>query len=135
MKGIINKRSLFGDEYRALGLCEFQNELPIIRQLLKLSADAVSTQSTTNTCSHDGVCHLFAKAVVDYLIMAYDNLLLGHFYSTQMIMRNVVENNICLNILLSNPNYELWKYYMIQSFYDGVKIPGATSKERKEGRF
>ena len=98
MKGIINKRGLFGDEYRALGLCEFQNELPIIKQLIKLAADAVKKQSTSNTSSHDGVCYMFARSVVDYLIMAYDNLLLGHFYATQMILRSVVENNICLNI-------------------------------------
>ena len=50
-----SKRILFGDEYRALGLLEFQNELHIIWQLVKLTADAVQTESTLNTCGHDGI--------------------------------------------------------------------------------
>lgn len=135
MKGLINKRSLFGDEYRALGLCEFQKELPIIKQLIKLAADAVKKQSTLDSCSHDGVCYMFAKSIVDYLIMAYDNFLLGHFDATQMVLRSVVENSICLNIFLSYTDHELWKYYMIQSFYEGIKIPGAKTAERNKKDF
>ena len=135
MNGIINKRALFGDEYRALGLCEFQKEIPIIKQLIKLSADAVNKQKPSNSWTYDGVCYLFAKSIVDSLIMAYDNMILGHFYATQMIMRTVVENSICLNVLQRFSEHELWKYYLIQSFYDGIKIPGKHRTERDKKDF
>ena len=100
--------------------------------LSNLTAKKLRVATTLDSCSHDGVCYMFAKSIVDYLIMAYDNFLLGHFYAAQMVLRSVVENSICLNILLSYTDQELWKYYMIQSFYEGVKIPGAKSKERKK---
>ena len=135
MNGIINKRALFGDEYRALGLCEFQTEMPLIKQLLKLTAEAVAQQTPSVSCSHDGVCHLFANTVIDNLIMAYDNMLLGHFYATQMILRTVVENSVCLNIIQQYPEHNLWKYYLIQSFYDGIKIPGSPRTEQNKKDF
>lgn len=135
MNGIINKRALFGDEYRALGLCEFQKEMPLIKQLLKLTAEAVDNQAPANSFSYDGVCHMFAKSVIDSMVMAYDNMLLGHFYATQMILRTVVENSVCLNIIQRYPEYDLWKYYLIQSFYKGIKIPGPQRTEKNKKDF
>lgn len=135
MKGIINKRRLFGDEYRALGLLEFPKEMPILRRLIKITADAVACCVPSDSWSHEGVCHMFAKSVADYLVMAYDNLVLGHFYSAQMILRSVVENSACLNIIHRYPEYDLWKYYLVQSYYEGIKIPGAKRAERDKQDF
>jgi len=134
MKGIVNKRGLFCDEYRALDLCEFQKEISIIRQLIKIAVDTVNKNVPPNPWGHDGICHMFAKAIVDFLKMAYDNFLLGHDYATQMVFRTVVENFVCLNVIQQYKDYELWKYYLIQSFHNALTIAGAklTAQQEKD---
>ena len=135
MKNIVNKRGLFCDGYRALGLCEFQKEATIIRQLIKIAAEAVSNHTPSDPWGYDGICHMFAKSIVDYLKMAYDNLLLGHNYATQMIFRTVVENSVCLSVIQQYKEHELWKYYLIQSFYNSFKMAGSKLNTQREQDF
>ena len=61
--------------------------------------------------------------------MIYDNILIGHFDSARMIIRAMIENNVHLDILFNNPEEELWKYYLIQSFNDYEKYGKNTIKE------
>ena len=135
MQGIINKRGLFCDENRAVDLCEYQKELSLIKQLIKIIADTVDQQAPANPWSHDGICHMFAKSIVDYLKMAYDNMLLGHFYATQMVFRTIVENHVCLCIIQQYREHELWKYYMIHSFYQALKSAASTIEEHQQNDF
>lgn len=79
--------------------------------------------------SSEGVCYLFVKAIVGYAKSAFDNMFLGHFDETFMIYRAIVENNVCLDILLQHEEKELWKYYLIQSYRD---IARRSKTRRKE---
>lgn len=110
----INKRNLYGNEYNACALCEYQRETKLIRQLIKISEEAVEKQIVKNSWSHEGICHSFAKTIVDYSKMAFDNVLLGHFHAVNMINRSVLENVVCLNLVVNNT--DMWKYCWAYSY-------------------
>lgn len=134
MSDIVNKDNLFCDEYRALILLEFPKELALIKQAIDLVSSAVEKNIPASTWSHEGICHMFAKSIVDYMKMSYDNLQLGHFYATQMIFRTIVENIVCLDVIIRHPEHELWKYYLVQSYRSTLKSTGGI-KERDEKFF
>lgn len=125
----INKRNLYGNEYNACVLCEYQREVKLIKQLINIAEKAVEQQEINNTWSYEGICHSFAKTIIDYSKMAYDNVTLGNFHAVKMINRSILENLVCLNLLINHE--ELWKYYLIYSFrstiYKCNRIP--TKKE------
>lgn len=123
------EESLFRDEYRLDLLCEFAREMMMTKALLEEVEDAVALREAGNSWSHDGVCFMFAKAVVDYAKMAYDNLALGHFHSTRMIFRAMLENIVCLDIILNHPEYELWKYYIVHSYKHTLVDFGAKNEK------
>lgn len=52
--------------------------------------------------------------------MVYDNMLLGHFDAAYMVIRAMIENNVCLDIILNDEKEELWKYYLVQSYKNTV---------------
>ena len=114
---IVNKRDLYCDEFKAFILCEYKNELRLIKKLINISEGALEKQDTHNTWSYEGICRSFAKTIVDYNKMAYDNLILGHFDAVHMISRAVLENLVCLDVIMSNQDLELWKYYWVYSHY------------------
>ena len=107
----IDKRNIFGNNYNACALCEYQREIRLIKKLIIISEKAVDKQAPQNTWSYEGICHSFAKTIVDYSKMAYDNVLLGHFHAVNMIIRTILENLVCLDIIVNNQELELWKYY------------------------
>ena len=112
----INKEDLFCNSYNALLGYEFPEELALIKRLIELAEEYVQSKETVNTWSYEGVCNLFAKTIVQYSKMAYDNLLLGHYNAVYMINRVIVENNVFFNIIYYDETQELWKYYLAQSF-------------------
>ena len=124
----VNKRDLYCDEFKAFILCEYKNEMRLIKKLINISKEAIEIQDTHNTWSYEGICHSFAKTIVDYSKMAYDNLVLGHFDAAHMISRAVLENLVCLDIIVSNQDLELWKYYWVYSHYHDLQ------KHKKKGR-
>ena len=132
MQNIIDKKNLFGDEYKAFVLCEYQKELALTKQLINIAEDAVQKQPVIDRWSHDGICHLFAKNIVDYSKMAYDNILLGHFHATNMINRSVLENCAFLDIIISHPDEELWKYYIVHSQGNAILKLSSKSNHEKE---
>ena len=125
----INKRNLYGNEYNACALCEYQRETKLIKQLINISEKAMEKQSVENSWSYEGICFSFAKTIVDYSKMAYDNVLLGHFHAVKMINRAILENLVCLDLIVNNE--DLWKYYWAYSYrstiYKSKRIP--TQKE------
>ena len=128
---IIDKRNLFGDEYNAFVLCEYRRELKLIKKLINISDKAVGQQTPSNTWAYEGICYSFAKTIVDYSKMAYDNVLLGHFHAVNMIIRTVLENLVCLDILVSNQEFELWKYYWAYSYRNTIcKFSETPSQEQ-----
>lgn len=135
--GMINfelEELLFRDEYRSALLCEYAREMMMTKALIEEIEDAVALKEVGNSWSHDGVCFMFAKAVVDYAKMAYDNLALGHFHSTRMIFRAMLENIVCLDIILNHPEHELWKYYIVHSYKNTLLSFGAK-EEKKVSRY
>lgn len=116
--------NLFHDKYREAILCEYQRELELIKQMIEIAEEATNEQSPVDTWSHDGICHMFAKSIIDYAKMAYDNMQLGHFHATHMIFRVILENCVCLDVVQRYPEHELWKYYMVKSYRDALKSTG-----------
>lgn len=124
MSRFVDKDNLFGDDYRAVILCEYTRDLSLIKRLIEISEKAISTPKPNDTWSYDGICYLFARSVVSYAKMAYDNMLLGHFDATNMIIRTIIENNVCLDIIQRYPEEELWKYYLVQSYRSSIVRSG-----------
>ena len=116
----IDKKKLFGDKYQAFALCEYTRELKLLKKLIKIAEQAVLQQASKNAWSFEGVCHSFAQTIVDYSKMAYDNLLLGHFHAVNMICRSILENVVCLDIIINNNDHELWKYYWAYSHRETI---------------
>ena len=102
----VNKRDLYCDEFKAFILCEYKKELRLIKKMINISEEAIGRQDTHNTWSYEGICHSFAKTIVDYNKMAYDNLILGHFDAVHMISRAVLENLVCLDVIMSNQDFQ-----------------------------
>jgi hypothetical protein len=117
----VNKRDLYCDEYKAFILCEYKKELRLIKKLINISEDAIEKQDTHNTWSYEGICHSFAKTIVDCSKKAYDNLILGHFDVVHMISRVALENLVCLDVIMSNQDFELCKYYWAYSHYHDLQ--------------
>ena len=110
----INKRNLYGNEYNACALCEYQREVKLINRLIKIAEMAVEQQKVEDAWSCEDICHSFARTVVDYSKMAYDNVILGNFHAVKMINRAILENLVCLDLIINND--ELWKYYLVYSY-------------------
>ena len=123
---------LFRDKYREVILCEYQRELVLIRQMIETVEEAVRLHKSIDTWTHEGICHMFAKSIVDYTKMAYDNMQLGHFYATHMIFRAIIENCVCLDVMKRHPEHELWKYYMVKSYRDALKSTGNETEEDEQ---
>ena len=114
----INKRSLYGNEYNACALYEYQREIKLLKLLINMAQKAVERQRIDSTWSYKGICHSFAKSIVEYSQMAFDNILLGHFHAVNMINRSVLENLICLILIVDNE--DLWKYYWAYSYRSAI---------------
>lgn len=125
----IEEMNLFCDKYRSIDLCEYEHELTLIRQIIELTEDAVTQKKTDDLWNHDGICHMFAKSVTDYLKMSYDNLLLGHFYASHMIFRAIIENIVCLDVIQRYQENELWKYYLVQSYRNALISSGGKLRK------
>lgn len=110
----INKRNLFGNEYNACALCEYQREIKLIKRLINIAEKAVEQSVINNTWSYEGICYSFAKTIVDYSKMAFDNVTLGNFHVVKMINRSILENLVCLDLIIHND--DLWKYYLVYSY-------------------
>lgn len=129
MRDWIRTEDLFCDEYRALILLEHSKELDLLKELIEITEESIERKRCNDIFTFEGVCYLFAKSIVGYAKSAFDNMLLGHFDETFMIYRVIVENNVCLDILLQHEEKELWKYYLIQSYRD---IARRSKTRRKE---
>ncbi len=116
----IDKDNVYGNDYNACTLCEYVRELKLIKQLIDIADVAVQKEGAVNTWSFEGICHSFAKTIVDYSKAAYDNVLMGHFHAANMINRAVLENGVCLDLIINNYEIGLWKYYWVYSYRSAI---------------
>lgn len=127
----INKRDLYGNNNNAFALCEYQREVKLLKRLINISEKAVEKQAVNNIWSYEGICYSFAKTIVDYSKMAYDNVLLGHYHAVNMIIRSILENLVCLDVIINND--DLWKYYWAYSYrstiYKSHRTPTQSEKD------
>lgn len=107
---------LFGNTENAFVLFEYRKELDLLKDFIEYAEDAVECSKTESMDSSEGICYAFAKSIIGYAKMIYDNILIGHFDSARMIIRAMIENNVHLDILFNNPEEELWKYYLVYSY-------------------
>ena len=132
MKDWIRTEELFCDEYRALVLLDHRRELKLLKELIEITEKSVGRKKADDTFSFEGVCYLFAQSIVGYAKTAFDNMLLGHFEVTFMVCRALIENNVCLDILIQHEDEELWKYYLIQSYTNVMRRSKTRKKEYKK---
>lgn len=81
---------------------------------------AVDAKENRDLWSYEGICQMFARSIVSYAKMAYDNMVLGHLNAANMVLRVIIENSVFFEIIFDHEKEELWKYYMIQSYRDSV---------------
>lgn len=55
MSRFVDKDNLFGDDYRAVILCEYTRDLSLIKRLIEISEKAISTPKPNDTWSYDGI--------------------------------------------------------------------------------
>lgn len=109
---------MYGNDYNACALCEYQCEVKLIKCLINISKKVIEKQNADNTWSYEGICYSFIKTIVDYSRMAYDNVILGYYHAVNMINRAVLENLVCLDINVNND--DLWKYYCAYSYRNTI---------------
>lgn len=61
MKEIIDKENLFCDENKEFILCEYEQELDLIRKLICVAEKGIEGHKPDNTWSFESVCYFFAK--------------------------------------------------------------------------
>ena len=120
MKNWIYTEMLFCDEENAADICEYEEMLSLVKEFIESAEDAVECKRTMEWNTKEGVCFKFAEAIIRYAKIAYDNIILGHFSAAFMVIRSMVENNVCLEILFKDEKRELWKYYIAQSVRDSL---------------
>ena len=123
----VNKRNLYGNECNACALFEYQHEVKLIKKLINIAEKAVEGINAETIWSYEGICYSFAKTIVDYSKMSYDNVLLGHFHAVRMINRSILENLVCLDLVVNNE--ELWKYYWVYSYRSAITKANRTPNQ------
>lgn len=118
---ILMKGRLFGNPYSAVNLWEFRRELTLTKRLIKIAEKCVSEKETHSANSFEGVCFYIARSIITYSKSAFDNLVLGYFDTTEMIIRVMVENRVILDLICNDEEHDLWKYYLVHSHYQYLK--------------
>ncbi len=132
MKNWIYTEMLFCDEENAADICEYEEMLSLVKEFIESAEDAVECKRTMEWNTKEGVCFKFAEAIIRYAKIAYDNIILGHFSAAFMVIRSMVENNVCLEILFKDEKRELWKYYIAQSVRDSLSKAKKVLSEEDE---
>lgn len=130
MTSIVNKRGLLCNESRALFLLEYKHELSLLKKLILITEAGIESLTKKDTWCYEGICNLFAKSIVSHARMAYDNMLLGHFDAANMVLRALIENSSCFEVIYLYEEAEIWKYYLVQSYRDTIISPANGISER-----
>lgn len=130
MTGIVNKRNLFCNEWRALTLLECKHDMSLLKQQIKMTEEAVAKKKPSDDWSFEGICHMFAKASVAHAKMAYDNMVLGHNDAANMILRAFIENCVSFEVIFDHEEEGLWRYYLVQSYRDTIVRPDKDTPEK-----
>jgi len=78
-------------------------------------------KETHSSNTFDGVCFYIARSIVNYAKAAFDNMVLGHFDTSEMIVRTMIENRVILDLIFNDEEQYLWKYYLVHSHRKSLK--------------
>ena len=131
-ESIIMKGRLFGDPYSAVNLWEFRRELRLIKRLIKIAEKYIAEKTTHSSETFEGVCFYIARSIVAYAKSAFDNMVLGHFDTTEMLIRKIVENRVVFELIFNDEECTLWKYYLAHSHHKSLKSVDIGDKKRKD---
>ena len=120
------EKLIIDDDY--FDLISYNHEIELTRQLIEICSKAIHRKSRFDL-TYEEVCYRFAKSIISYSEIAYNNVVLGHFNAFGMIERVLIENIVCMDIIVNHEKEELWKYYLIQSFNDYEKYGKNIIKE------
>lgn len=129
---ILTKKLLFGDGNNIFYIYKCKEELKDLKDMLEIIEKAILKNEPLNLMTYEGICFLFIRSIISYKKMAYDNLLLGHYETANMIFRCIVENRVCLDVMRKYNEKELWKYYLIKTCWD---VLAASGKDLSEEHF
>lgn len=121
MNELIYQNLLFGNTNNQIILCDYTRELVKLKQFINISETYI-LKKKENNLNYESVCYLFAKSIIDYSKMAFDNFVLGNFNSASMITRCIFENYVCLTLIFKHQDQQLWKYYLAYTFKQTIKI-------------
>ena len=96
-------------------LKEYDKELLLLKEIITLLSEKLEKQKVGCYESYEGVCYLFAKSVIEYCKMIYDNILLGHLETANIVSRTMIENMVLLEVIMNSNKVELWKFYYVHS--------------------
>lgn len=92
--GIFIKGCFIGEPFNAVLLWEFRRELRLTRRLIKIAEKCIAEKETHVVNSFEGVCFYIARSIIWSSKSAFDNLVLGHFETVEMVIRATLENNL-----------------------------------------
>lgn len=120
MNDVVSRNKLFCNEFNAMVLLEYQDILNLVRRLIEIGDKCIEGRRNQKDFTYEDVCEMFAEAIVDYSKIAYDNVILGHFDTVYMVYRAILENVVCLDIILNDEAEELWKNYVVYSYRNTI---------------
>ena len=119
--GIFIKGCFIGEPINAVLLWEFRRELRLTRRLIKIAEKCIAEKETHVVNSFEGVCFYIARSIIWSSKSAFDNLVLGHFETVEMVIRATIENRVTFDLIFNDEIHSLWKYYIAYSQYQLIK--------------
>lgn len=127
---------LFKDGRNQCKVEEYNAIFSMLYDYISVIESIVTKKKCNQTDCFEGVCYLFAESIVAYGKASFDNLVLGHFHVSNMVNRTILENFVCLNIISQFKEFDLWKYWIIHSFYNAGKKVGINGvPDELKGKF
>lgn len=127
--------SLFKNKYKSIELDDFSHEMTLLQCFIEGCETHIENYKPKELFTFEGVCYTIAESIIEYAKTVYDNMLLGHFDVTRMIARAIIENKICLDIIVRYKKEELWKYYAVHSLRQSIVCRTQVEEPIKEELF
>ena len=70
---------------------------------------------------YEGACNVWFGSLLELIKEAYNNLVIGNFYSYTMIGRTIIENYVCFYLIKKYKKEELWKKWYYNSLNQSVQ--------------
>ena len=116
MNNIIDLAKLFGNEINACRIDDCAQIADLVRKYITRIDKYIESFNPYKENHYKNTCYLFLRSIVDYAKASSDSFYLGHFSTTNIINRTIIENYVCLKALLQHEI--LWKYWYVHSLYN-----------------